>query len=287
MSNRIFILGTLVITTLLGFASYYIPENNDLNGVLASFFALSLIPLGTITIYAIKRIGKTETRLSILVKLLYSLLITFIFAIPIFFIEKNNPKDYEWYVQESAGYQESAGQYLLKVIVFIIYIFSLIIYFRKNFPGTKQSKKNKFRTLVFDSIFFISFAFSIIFLLILFSCDSDPVMFAFSILSVLGMILATFIDLIIRLIKKEKRWVKFQSIALLSWISYMFAIYYVVDFFDNNGKCEIFLGPDDSGLALTFLLITLHSYLIRKNESPTKNIVHLEDNAKNEDETFK
>lgn len=281
MSNRFFILGTLVLTILFGFVSYYIPENNNFNGILASFFALSLIPFLTITIYAIKRLGKTETRLSILVKLLYSLLITFIFAIPIFFIEKSNPNDYEWY------YQESAGQDLLNVIVFTIYIFLLIIYFRKNFPRTNQSKKIKFRTLVFDSIFFISFAFSIIFLLSLFSCDSDPVKFAFSIFSVLGMILVTFIDLIIRLIKREIRWVKFQSIALLTWISYMFAIYYVVDFFSNNGKCEIFLGPDDSGLVLTFLLITLHSYLIRKNESPTKNIVHLADSANNEDYSSK
>lgn len=279
MNKRLFIVGIFALTILLHFISYYIPANNDFSGILVSFLALSIIPLGTTVIYSLFRLGKTDTFLSLLIKALYSLLITIIFSIPIYFINKNHPNDYEWY------YQESAFQDLLLLIVFIAYIFILIIYFIKSFHNSKNSIKIKYRRIVFSAIFFISVGFSIIFLLSLFECDDEPIFFAFSFISGGGMILVTLVDLIISLFKRQKRWIKFQSIALPSWLFYMFILSRIVNYFDGNGKCELFLGPSDSGLFLTFLLIALHSYLIRKNESPTKNIVHLADSDRNEDDS--
>lgn len=275
MNKRLFIVGLFALTILLHFISYYIPANNDFSGILVSFLALSIIPLGTTAIYSLFLLQKTDTFLSLVRKVLYGLLITIIFSIPIYFINKNHPNDYEWY------YQESAFQDLLLLIVFIAYIFILIIFFIKSFHTSKHSLK--YRRIVFSAIFFISVGFSVIFLLSLFGCDDEPIYFAFSFISGGGMILVTLVDLIISLFKRQKKWIKFQAIALPSWLFFMFILSKIVEYYDGNGKCELFLGPSDSGLFLTFLLIALHSYLIRKNESPTKNIVHLADSAKNED----
>jgi type IV secretory pathway TrbL component len=86
MKKHIFIASGLIITFISPVISYYIPENNDIVGILASLFALLMIPSGVITIYSIKRLDKTETFSSILKKYSYSLLITLFFTLPIFLI---------------------------------------------------------------------------------------------------------------------------------------------------------------------------------------------------------
>ena len=44
----------------------------------------------------------------------------------------------------------------------------------------------------------------------------------------------------------------------------IFGFFQLEEIYGNDGKCNLIFGPDDSGMALTFMLIALYSFTAKK-----------------------
>lgn len=165
-------------------------------------------------------------------------------------------------VQDYDGYQEEALSIFLNGSMFLVHSIIFLFLFIKIFLNNNNFIAGNNRKIFFSSFFMISIIFFTLNLININSCSDDPLGFVISFVSILFCVFISVVDLIMSLIKK------YFSYALLVYtfglVFSAFTLFYLHKIFDNDGKCNIFIGPSDSAMTLTFLLISLYSFMTKK-----------------------
>ena len=184
-----------------------------------------------------------------------TLILTFIFLTGII--------NFLFAIDAADGYQEGEVSVFFNFSLWILYI-GVFTFIHLKYLKSSEITLN-FRLPFFKSIFYISLTIALFALVNITSCADHPgFLILLSLLSLFICSMISIIDLIISLFK--------------NYFSYMILIYPLIlgasicglfqleEIYGNDGKCNLIFGPDDSGMALTFIIIALYSFTAKKTD---------------------
>jgi hypothetical protein len=184
-----------------------------------------------------------------------TLILTFIFLTAII--------NFLFAIDAADGYQEEEVLVFFNLSLLILYIGVF------TFIHLKYLKSNvitlNFRSLFFKSLFYISLVIALFSLKNITSCADNPgFLILLSLLSLFICTLISLIDLIISLFKNYFSYMILIYPLLLG--ASIYGLLLLVEIYGNDGKCNLIFGPDDSGMALTFILIALYSFITKNTD---------------------
>jgi hypothetical protein len=247
----------LIVNVLLSIARLInFEEFRILNITLSAIILFSYIPIITFSVAFVykseRNIFWLELKNNIL-KFLLPLIFFIILAICLnnFFV-----------LNESDGYQEETLSFVLNGGLFFMHTLVFTVFFVIFLNKGKNSSFERNRQFFFNIIFVFSIIIFTLNLLSINSCSDDPVLFLLSFCSVLFCIIISIIDLITSIIKKHFSYILLIYTSFL--LIYALALIFLNKIFGNDGKCNFIFGPDDSAMTLTFLILTLYSYIAKR-----------------------
>jgi len=172
-------------------------------------------------------------------------------------------------IDSADGYQEVEIFIFFHLSLWILYtaVFTFIYlkYLKLSVITKSGSISSNFRLLFFKTLFYITTSIAIFGTINITSCSDHPGFLGlFSLLGFFISILISIIDLIISLYKNY-----FSFLILIYPLFFgcsCYCFYQLEEALRNDGKCNLILGPDDSGMAITFILIALYSFITSKTK---------------------
>ena len=165
-------------------------------------------------------------------------------------------------LDDADGYQEESFVFIVMLFFYALYTSIFLVLIFRYFKSGGGNLYFRARSFFFNVLFYVSGFFFVLNLFSLFTCGDDPLMyFLSSLFSVLVLIISLF-DLLISFLKSYFSFVLiFYCVGLFG---YWMLLRFLVPVFDGDGECLTILGPDESGLFLTFGFIFLYSFLARR-----------------------
>ena len=247
----------LIIISIPIFAAFssFFKNNELLHRITNIIFVYAYVPILSFSLSSIYAAERKTYWLEIKKNIPKFLILTILFIVLTIFLDKM------YVVQDYDGYQEEAIILVLNGSLILVHTLIFIFLFIKIFLKNNKFIAGNNRRIFFNTIFIVSIIFFALSLISINDCSEDPLLFVISFVSVLSCIFISVVDLITSFIKK------YFSYSLLVYTLVLvfsaFTLNYLHEIFDHDGQCNILLGPDDSAMTLTFLLISLYSHMAK------------------------
>lgn len=164
-------------------------------------------------------------------------------------------------IDAADGYQEEEVLIFLNFSLWILYT-GVFTFIHLKYLKSRVVTLN-FRLLFFKSLFYISLTIALFGLINITSCADNPgFLILLSLLSLFICTLISIIDLIISYFKNYFNYMILIYPLILG--ASIYGLFQLEELYGNDGKCNLIFGPDDSGMALTFMLIALYSFTAKK-----------------------
>jgi hypothetical protein len=256
MKKHLFsILLIIISTTIFTVFSSFSKNNELLHRISLIILIYAYVPILTFSISYIYKTDRNTYWLEVKKNIHQFIILTILFSALTIILNRM------YVVQDYDGYQEEALILVLHGSLILVHTLIFIFLFIKTFFKKNKITASNNRSVFFNTIFIVSIIFIALSLICINDCSDDPLLFVISFVSVLSCIFISVVDLIISIIKKH-----FSYSLLVYTVVLVFSaltLNYLHEIFDNDGQCNILLGPNDSAMTLTFLLISIYSHMAK------------------------